>query len=620
MCGIFGFVLPEAARAPALSVALRALDHRGPDGRGTWEERLNGTHCGLAHTRLAILDLTAGGAQPMASHDGRYVVTFNGEIYNFRGVRAQLLHLGVVFRSESDTEVLLAAFAHWGDACLERLRGMFAFGIWDRKEQRLFLARDRMGVKPLYWVQDKSGGVLFSSEIRALLATGAARRSMSRSGLESYLAFGSVNEPNTMLDDVKMVQAGTWLSFSGGTVSKGVYWEIPTGAEPSEDRSTAVLRSLLADSIDLRLEADVPVATFLSGGIDSAVVTILAAQQSKRPLHTFTVTFDSGDHEGASAHALSRSLGCVHHEARLNARDIPLHIDAALSAMDQPSSDGVNTYFVSQAARATGLAVALSGIGSDEIFAGYRAFRSFGFALSMKRRYGSGIPKAILKPLEQLQHVRTQQALSALEIPATPFDLYSIVRAMFLPAQRQRLLADHAIHRLERSIEAERLSEAADAGVDFDAVNAFGVLELTCYLRNTLLRDTDVMSMAHGLEVREPFLDHVLVEFVQRVSGPSKLSGPGNKPFLTAAVPEVPLVRRRQQKRGFTLPFDQWLLGPLRGWAERRFRGPIPALLDAHAVRAVWQDFLATGGRSVSWSRVWTLVALLDWCARHEVA
>ena len=650
MCGLFGYVtvlasgsgsgsgsarpLGTAARdgRPDLTVAVRALRHRGPDDEGTFEDVWEGGAAGLAHTRLAIIDLSPAGHQPMASADGRLVLAFNGEIYNHRDLRRELEGRGVAFRSTCDSEVLLAAYEVWGGrGCLERLRGMFAFAIWDRRERTLFLARDRLGVKPLYYALTPRG-IAFASEVRALLAVGACERRMSRSGLASFLTYGSVYDPDTMVDGVRSLEPATSLrlsaSASGITSHAERYWTVPLDRAAPAD--VPALREVLSDAVRLRLEADVPVGIFLSSGIDSAAVAALASRASPRPIHTFTVTFDEAAwDEGAHAADVARRFGCEHHEALLRTQEIGGEVDAAVAALDLPSADGINTYFVSRAARRAGLAVALSGIGGDELFAGYSTFRRFARALALKQRLP--VSPALRRHVERIAAwsqvggaTRKLAALAAADARAS--SIYAVLRGMFTEGQIAALAG------IEPGEPGRDEAAAIDRGLEdgtLDVVNAYGALELTRYLRSTLLRDTDAMSMAHALEVREPLLDHVLVEHAMRIRGADKLpegGGRGNKPVLTAAVPEVPEGARVRAKMGFTLPFDRWLRGKgetggLASWAEARLTDPSVARagLCPAEVQSMWRAF-SRGGSGVSWSRVWCLAVLVDWCARHEVS
>ncbi len=346
MCGIFGYILSNTHEArPSLEHAVQQLRHRGPDGDGTFVSEKENLVCGLAHTRLAIMDVSPAGRQPMSTPDGRYTVTFNGEIYNYRDLRAELELQGDIFDSNSDTEVLLLGYRRWKRGVLSRLRGMFAFVIWDNVEGSLFLARDRLGVKPLY-IAEVPHGLLFASEVRALLGTGFVPKVLSRHGLVSYLAFGSVREPLSIVEGIVMLAAGCSAEYRNGVLRTDRYWAPPLWVDRTIARQDAVLEigSLLRESVALRLVSDVPVGIFLSGGLDSSALLALATAASRSRVHSFTVAFDEAAYdEGFQAERTAARFGADHHAIRLSAKAVLADQDAAVAALDQPSADGINT-------------------------------------------------------------------------------------------------------------------------------------------------------------------------------------------------------------------------------------------------------------------------------------
>jgi asparagine synthase (glutamine-hydrolysing) len=633
MCGIYGYVGrdPSLASPDTLGKAVEALWHRGPDDRGTFRDEGGEVVCGFAHTRLAIIDLSAGGHQPRTSEDGRYTVVYNGEIYNHASLRSELEALGVAFTTSSDTEVLLAAYVRWGAGCLARLRGMFVFAIWDARQRSLFLARDRLGVKPLYYAE-RGGGLVFASEVRTLLAVGAVPRRLARSALAGYLAFGSVSEPDTILDGVRALPPGSTAELKEGRLTERRYWELPLDRSraASFDDEVAEIRPILGAAVRLRLVADVPVGVFLSGGVDSSVLVALASQGGGAPIHTFTVTFDEARlSEAPFADEVARRYGSAHQQVHLPAARALGEIDAALGALDQPSADGINTYFVSKAARQAGLAVALSGLGGDEVFAGYGYFRSFSRALPVSRAVGR-LPALLRRAIGAISgiswaHTRARKLTALLLAAGRPDVAYAALRAMFTVEQRRRILGDELAGGGEDAPFAavsmpDGLAERLCAGA-IDPLHAYSVLELSNYLKNTLLRDCDVMSMAHALEVRVPLIDHLLVEKVLPVRGALKLSNRENKPLLLAAVPGLPRRVASRAKMGFTLPFDAWFRGPLRPWMEAMLRGDAVrrlGVLRPDAVERLWRSFLA-GERYVSHSRMWCIAALAGWCQANRV-
>jgi asparagine synthase (glutamine-hydrolysing) len=674
MCGIFGFAGdPDRARAIDLEAALRALRHRGPDGSGIFRDfgnaqmrdlgpdnfrnsaisQSSNVSCVFAHTRLAILDLSPAGAQPMTSADGRFTIVHNGEIYNYRELREELgPHLGSLgptpprpsatpprmrggdgggvgndWKSNSDTEVILRAFERWGPDCVERFRGMFAFAIWDRDDRSLFLARDRLGVKPLYYAK-RADGIAIASEVRTLLATGFAERRLDLASLEGYLAFGSVQGPATIIEGIRSLPPGCSALFRDARLSLRRYWSLPADAASNEPPDLLELRHSLRDAVRMRLISDVPLGVFLSGGIDSSAVVALAAAASETPIHTFTVTFDEEPYnEETFAAEIASRFGCDHHQVHLSAARAAEEIEGAVRALDQPSADGVNTYFVSKAARDAGLSVALSGLGGDELFAGYPNFRRFRTVLkagAAARFLPFHASKSGVKAFNGIPH-RFRKLRALLAAGGNPSATYGVLRAMFLREQRGLLLSPELAPALDAELSSSLDADSAPGTGEeatSDPVNLFSRLEISNYLRNTLLRDTDAMSMAHSLEVRVPFLDHLLVERMLAIPGKSKVAGRRNKPLLTAAVPEIPEQVVRRPKMGFTLPMDVWFRGPQKEWlADLLSPASIRPLgfLNAASVEALWRSFLP-GEKYTSWSRVWCVAALAGWCRQHDVS
>ncbi len=633
MCGIFGYLSadPGLDEARTLEAAVKALWHRGPDDRGTFRGGHGERRVGFAFTRLAIIDLSPGGHQPMTTEDGRYTVVYNGEVYNFQEIRDDLAALGDVFRSRSDTEIVLRAYARWGPAALTRFRGMFALAIWDALEGTLFLARDRLGIKPLYYV-DGRAGFAFASEVRTLLATGFAERRLSPRALAGYLAFGSVGGPEAIVDGVVELPPGHSLLVRDGELQVSAFWALPVVEERDASFADEVraIRPILLDAVRLRLIADVPIGIFLSGGIDSSALVSLATRASDAPVHTFTVTFDEERYSEATyASAVARRYGSDHHAIPLPASEAMRSLGDAVGALDQPSADGVNTYFVSKAAREAGLSVALSGLGGDELFAGYTYFRAFGPLMAATRAVRR-LPFVARRTLDAATSLpfappRLRKLGMVLAGDGSAAATYAGLRAMLTLREQQALIAAGALSLQEKPpglgvhVPADLARLEAEGRVG--PVNAYASLELSNYLRSTLLRDTDAMSMAHPIEVRVPLLDHVLVERVMRAPSRLKLVSGENKPMLTAAVEDLPAAAVGRAKMGFSLPFDAWFRGPLRpliadlllGDAVRRL-----GFLDREGVSALWRAFLAGDRRSASW-RIWCVAALAWWCKVNDV-
>src|SRR5688572_5761116 len=504
MCGIAGVLGGERGMELALSMSA-CVAHRGPDDSGASILRGRGGAAvgAFAHRRLAILDPSAAGHQPMSGAGGRFELAFNGEIYNFREIRRELERSGIGFRSGSDTEVLLAAWAAQGPDCLLRMRGMFAFALWDRETSRLFLARDPFGIKPLY-LAEIPGALLFASEVRALLATGDVSTTIDPAAVAGYLAAGSVAEPRSIVREVRAVPAGATLCIElddrgGYTIAESRVDPFAALArearEQDPERAESLVLEALRDSVTHHLVSDVPVAVFLSGGIDSSVVASLAAEVAPSPPEMFTVTFDEQAYSEASfARVMATRLGARHHEIRIKGSDLLGDLPDALGAMDQPSLDGLNTYVVSRAVRAQGIKVVLSGLGGDEMFAGYPSFRRAALISRWSAMPGP-VRDAVGGLARQVAGRAGHKLATALASGDAARAAYVASRSLFAPSIAA-MLAPEGI--------ADPLPQPPDGLSLLQRVSWY---ESSLYMRNTLLRDADVFSMSHGLELRVPFVD-----------------------------------------------------------------------------------------------------------------
>jgi asparagine synthase (glutamine-hydrolysing) len=641
MCGIFGIVSRNAPVPSAvLERATQSLAHRGPDDAGTiilQDCSRGAVEIGLGNRRLAILDLSPLGHQPMNDPATGNWIVYNGEVYNFREVRAKLERAGLPFSSVSDTEVILKAYAHWGEACLREFRGMFAFAIWDAQRHHLFMARDPMGIKPLYYFNSERY-FMFSSEVRSLLGTGLVPRRIDPAGLVSYLTFGSLNNPFALVEGVVSLAPGHYLIWDG-QVAQTQYWDLagadtefadPCFSAHSNAGDAAQQRAelesnvttLLDESVRMQQVSDVPVGIFLSGGIDSSSLVCILRRNGVTP-STFSIVFREADYSEAEySRAIAQQFRTEHHEIVVSQSDFLATIDPALGAMDLPTIDGINTYFVAQRARAAGVKVALSGLGGDEMFAGYSSFRTVPRMERMANAWRQ-IPAPLRRPLADLfvafapssDQNRKLAALARNGVAvAHP---YFLSRMLFTPEKRNQLFRETGTDLFQRaeqpSLDNLRRCES------FDPINRVSYLEARCYMLNTLLRDSDFMSMAHGLEIRVPLIDHRLAGAVLALRGSWKLDARTPKPLLVKALGgQLPDRIVDRPKRGFTLPFEHWLRDALRSTVEDSLRniddGPLGSWIDGSAARNVWQDFLA--GRT-SWSRPWSLYVLQLWSERH---
>jgi asparagine synthase (glutamine-hydrolysing) len=550
MCGIAGFLQSEPGiqdLEPVLAGFQRALRHRGPDDCGFWMNA-DGS-AGLAHTRLSILDLSPSGHQPMVSEDGRRVICFNGEIYNFRELRRALEESGEVFRTQSDTEVLLRLHAREGASMVERLRGMFAFCLWDKAEQTALLARDPLGIKPLY-VHESRGRLAFASELRALTGSGLFRPTLDERAVQGFFETGSVPEPLTLAKEVRLLEAGHTLIWRAGASRRRRYWRLQFGETFAGD-PVQHTREALLDSVRHHFVSDVPVGVFLSGGIDSTAVLALANETGHRGIGSFSITVDDPESdEGEVAKRTAKHFGSDHHEMLLDAEVARGLFGEFLKHTDQPSIDGLNTFTVSALARRHGMKVVLSGLGGDELFGGYASFSKIPQMLRLHHWLGCS---PFLPGLLRCGGPRHRRMADFLSGSGSVEGAFAALRGIFSRPEAAALTA-------WITGGSAPLPEVVEAGAGEDGtLDCISALELTRYMRNQLLRDSDVMSMAHGLELRVPLVDRVLVEKVTQVPAAQRLRP--NKGLFTDAVPEVPDWVVNQRKRGFLFPYQKWLGG-----------------------------------------------------------
>lgn len=620
MCGISGIF---GAKAPDAVAAMRdAMAHRGPDDAGMASDDAGPVT--LGHNRLTIIDLTPGGHQPMSTPDGQLAIVFNGEIYNYRELRRELEGLGRRFRSESDTEVILQAYAQWGEAATSRLRGMFAFAIYDKRSAgrpTLFLARDRFGIKPLYYSW-AGNAFLFASELKGMLASGLVARRLDPQAVWDYLTLGSVPQPRTILRDVRALPPGHAMMVDASSEERlWRYWDIADAASSRREARTASLdeaarelRRLLEEATRLHMIADVPVGAFLSGGIDSTAVVSLMSRQVSRRLKTYSVSFEGrgGELDERSwARLAAERCGTEHTEVVVTGAQVAREYDALVWAIDQPSLDGANTYFVSRAAR-QGVTVALSGLGGDELFMGYPQFRREADAAPwdrVQRLAGRAVRRGLVALMPgRLVGDRAWTARS-------PLDRQAAIRSMADEAEKREIASDaltavglEPIRALYARLWRDGLGVAA----------RMSYIETNGYLPNTLLRDADAMSMAHALEVRPVLLDHPLAEYAFALPWKHKLRGHGGKAVLIEAIRDlVPPEILRRRKMGFEMPLEEWLAGPLRQRARDAF-----ASAEARSLLA--PAFLTRAGAGLDQParenrRLWAYLMLIEWMAKHRV-
>ncbi len=643
MCGIAGMVDWRAATsADALrsigEAMIETVRHRGPDAGAVWVEARGGV--ALGQRRLAIIDLSPGGAQPMHSADQRYVITFNGEIYNYRDIRRELQAAGRSMRSDSDTEVLLEACALWGvEAAIERAIGMFAFALWDRKTRSLVLARDRLGIKPLYYAATPQG-VLFASQLKAFRAAPGWKPTIDEDAVVGYLRHAYIAQPRTIYCEAEKLAPGHILTLREGSVAAPkCFWDLRSIAvagqrrnDPAPDESEAVehLDALLRDSVALRMIADVPLGAFLSGGIDSSTVVALMQAQSARPVKTFAIGFhESGYDEAECAKRVAAHLGTDHTEFYVEPRHALDVIPRLADWFDEPFADSsqIPTYLVSELTRKH-VTVALSGDGGDELFAGYNRYL---WAERLARAVG-----LVPRPLRSA----SKAALHALA-PQTWNRLFAFVPASWRPAlpgdklHKITTLLDNpepdAIYRRLVS-QWERPDEVAAAGREPrgplwdptiaqelpDLVPRMQFLDMVTYLPDDILTKVDRATMAVGLEGRVPLLDHRVVAYSWSLPLRFKVRGGRGKWLLRRVLDRyVPRSLIERPKMGFGVPIDAWLRGPLREWAETLLapaRLASDGFVRVEPVRRAWQEHVE-GSRNWQYP-LWTVLMLQAWRER----
>jgi len=617
MCGIVGYATREASAADAaiLRTACAAMGHRGPDGEGRWHD----DHCGLGHRRLSIIDL-AGGAQPMSYSAGRYWIVFNGEIYNYRDLRKQLESLGHRFRTASDTEVILAAFVEWGPEGASRLRGIFAYAIWDSELRRLVLARDHIGVKPLMY-SARQDRIVFSSELKAILATGLVAPEVDPYAVSDYLALGYTLGRKTILSDVQRVEPGTVVVWRDGTLSVRQFWSLAEAAQEmaSTDSTNARVeeyRARLQDAVTTQMVSDVPVGAFLSGGIDSSSVVCYMRSQAPQTLKTFSMGFAEESYsELTHADQVASEFGTDHHSEVVN-ETLESSLHTLIEAFDEPLGDTsiVPTYFVSRLARRY-VKVVLSGDGADETLAGYDTY-----AADALQRWYRHVPAVL--------HSRIVFPASRL-VPDSrrKVSLNYKLKQFVSQAHGDWRRAHYGWRLLFDDVQRRALLGGVASGHDpyveyracFDEVSHAGELNQALYvdiktwLANDILVKVDRASMSVGLEARVPFLDPPLMEYSMRLPSTLKMEGLTRKVVLRRAMKgHLPDTVLRRRKSGFNAPVSDWLRGSLR----RTFEDLLMAgstLVDVRhpAISAAWSDH--EKGRADYGFRLWALMSLLMW-------
>lgn len=585
MCRIAGIIdtsSGESSLKEDVTAMCRLMEKGGPDGWGIYSE----AGLALGHRRLSIIDLSSNGAQPMSPQNGNLVISYNGEIYNYREIKAQLVQKGYEFYSDSDTEVILMAFREWGTAAFNLFKGMFAFALLDREQKQLYLVRDHAGIKPLYYSYSK-GRLYFASEVRAFdrkLFTEDASWKIR------FLSYGFIPEPYTTLKDVYTLPKGSFLKYDiqTGQHESGLYQQESYVTLISDaEEARRLLEEKLAIAVRRHLIADAPIGLFLSGGIDSALLTLLASKETDQ-LNTLSVIFDEeGYSEKKYQQLIADQVQSNHHFLKITRPLFDEKIENVLQEYDQPSNDGINTWFISQFAKQQGLKAVLSGLGADELFGGYPSFERIGKALMLANN--SGVAQYLsyfpFRKFNRFEFLKLDREVS----------VYLLLRGFFAPGEVASLLGI-SLHEVIDTLNDHR--EKIPAFKNYRQMASY--LERNVYMQCQLLKDTDSMSMRHGIEIRVPFLDKDLMQFIDAVDPAIVYSDPGTKKLLIDTFKGVlPQEIYNRPKKGFTFPFQQWLKGS--GYTEQLRSSGNPVIKNTTV--GFYKD-------QVHWSKVWALIQL----------
>ncbi|MFT3949702.1 MAG: asparagine synthase (glutamine-hydrolyzing) [Agriterribacter sp.] len=619
MCGIAGilyFNQKIEANEQLVARMTTCMAHRGPDAAGVFTEGA----LGLGHRRLSIIDLSSGANQPLKDDTGRYVLVFNGELYNYNEVKSKLATYNFV--TTSDTEVLIAAYAQWGIDCLQYFKGMFAFAIWDRWKKELCLVRDRMGVKPLYYYLDGEK-LIFASEIRAILATELVARKINKNAIHEYLSYQSVSSPLTMIEGIRQLEAGSWMRIKNGITEIKKYWNLWDNCNNDYPDLSSIKKKtfdLLGHAVQKRLVSDVPVGAFLSGGIDSSTVVGLMSEVCGIRPTTFNISFAEKEFdESLYAEMVAEKFNAHHTRIQLSPEVMLDELENALGAMDTPSGDGINTYVVSKAIKNAGITVALSGVGGDELFAGYPIFEQFKKINDQRKWWNnSGILRKMTIGLisDKLSNKRSRTR-QLLRTPTADIEhVYPLLRQLITPEQ----ISTYTTLDYKRETEiSNKLLESRGVLHKLPILSQLSVAEYLGYTQQTLLKDTDQMSMAVALEVREPYFDTDLVEYVLGIPDQYKQPVYPKSLLVESVKPLLPDEIVFRKKQGFVFPWKQWLRNELREFCSRYLENLSKReFIKGQALTNHWTRFL-DNDPSVRWMDIWIFVVLEYWLEKNEI-
>lgn len=606
MCGIAGWIgsgFTVSEREETLSNMMKSMIHRGNDDQGVYHHEA----FSFGHQRLSIIDTSMDGHQPMFSMDGNLAVVFNGEIYNYLELKRTLAN-SFHFKTNSDTEVIIAAYLHYGLDFVHQLNGMFAIALWDALKQELYLFRDRLGEKPLYY-SALDGVLIFASEVRAVLASGRVSRKINPSALEVYKVYQTVWNPQTILQDVMSVQPGCFLRVqTNGDFTEEQYWnlsDIPPASQMQYKDALKMVRTELERSVAWRMRADVDFGAFLSGGVDSSIIVALMAQLSNRPIKTFSIGFNEVEFdESEFSNAIALKYKTDHTRLVLSPDDFLKNIEPALEAMDHPSLDGVNSFVVSKVTREHGVKMALSGLGGDELFGGYPIFER----LCRSATWRKFLPQLSTIPgfslIKNRWNVIQQEKLQAMFSRGKWSDrfLYALDRSV-MPYQDPLPFPSHFWSDSPKSHRMRSLS----------------IAEMKSYMQHVLLRDADQMSMASTLEVRVPLIDHQLVEKVIALPDACKRGKFPKQLLIDACSDLIPEEIYNRKKKGFAFPWSVWMRGPLKEFCTKNLEKIANrSELDKLSLMSKWEKFSA-GDKRYPWNYFWHWIVLSYWIERNNV-
>lgn len=618
MCGINVLYTSRSIdRSSIITKMNDSIAHRGPDNSDFYSD----DSISLGHTRLSIVDLSKKGNQPMYSNDKRYIIVFNGEIYNFNELRSKLKYN---FRTSTDTEVVLASYLKWGKECLNHFNGMFAFAIWDKIDKELFIARDRLGIKPLYYYFGESI-FIFSSEIRSILKSNLIKKKVCVEGLNEYLKFQTVNYPNTIVKDVKVLEPASFIVFKNfKLINKSHYWypkknELNLNNYSYDKLKTKVLEELTR-SVKFRMFSDVDSGAFLSGGIDSSAIVGLMSKLSNKKIKTFNISFDDKEFsESKYARLVSKHFNTDHTEINLKPEDFLNYIPNALNNMDHPSGDGPNSWVVSKFTKEEGVKMVFSGLGGDELFAGYKSFKRLKILNNLKFIQNS--PKTLKNALS-IGFNYFEGGLAAAKFEALmKMKSYNFKENYLLT--RQTLLDSQLVKIFKSKYYNKKINQRISIkGYNFENshfLSKISIAEFDTYMNNVLLRDTDQMSMAHGLEVRVPFLDHNFVELILAINDKNKYPKTTKKLLIDSLQGLLPREIYDRPKMGFTFPWEKWLKNELFNFSDNLINSLSKRkYFNEKEIKSLWFDF-SNGSQRVSFSRLWPLIVLEYWLINNEI-